>query len=391
MPRIVLAYGRTPYPVDVAEGATVVDLPPAPPPKPLRPLLDCALANPIGCAPLRGRVAAGARVVVVVSDATRDEPRAEMLAALLDHLAVPVELVIAVANGTHAPGDVARLGLDAQLVANATFVNHDGHAADGWADLGTTARGTRLRVHRCLVEADLVVATGRIKPHYFAGYGAGAKALFPGLGRAEDVRVNHRLKAEPGARAGIVDGNPCREDLEAIVDSLPRPPFLLNVVTDAAGRAQAAVAGDVRRAFRVGAERCAPLYTVRAPRARAVIVSDRLPLTATLYQACKLVATGAPLVEEGGVLVLVAECAEGTGPIDVVNRAIYDLGIAPKMPKNSTISIVSSMSSEVVATTFGRFAPSVAAALADAGIAPAEPPVVLQRAGVMIVEPSARR
>src|SRR5690606_15589808 len=147
---------------------------------------------------------------------------------------------------------------------------------------------------------DLVVATGRIKPHYFAGYGAGAKALFPGLGGNAEVRLNHRLKLEAGARAGVVDGNPCREALEEIVDALPARCYLLNVVTDAGGGAQAAVAGDVRAAFRQGAALCEPLFAATAAPAACVVVSDHLPLTASLYQASKLIAAVASHVRPGG-------------------------------------------------------------------------------------------
>src|SRR4029079_1631326 len=103
-----------------------------------------------------------------------------------------------------------------------------------------------------------------IIPHYFAGYGAGIKAVFPGLGGHREIRINHRLKAEPTARAGVVDGNPCREDLEEVAALLPRRPYLLHAALDDDGAARAAVAGDVIAAFRAGARACEPLYRVRA-------------------------------------------------------------------------------------------------------------------------------
>src|SRR5205823_12754576 len=175
---------------------------------------------------LAGQKFSGRRVTVAVSDATRAEPRAAFLDALRRHLS-GVEWTIAIATGTHGPADVDRLGLPAWARA-ATIVNHDGRS--GLVDLGTTARGTPVRVHRCVVDADLVIATGCIRPHYFAGFGAGVKAIFPGLGDATAIRINHRLKTEPGARAGIVDGNPVREDLEEAVARVATPKRLLNGV-----------------------------------------------------------------------------------------------------------------------------------------------------------------
>src|SRR5690606_29722507 len=139
--------------------------------------------------------------------------------------------------------------------------------------------------------------------------------IFPGLGASREIRINHELKREPLARAGVVDGNPCRDDLEEAVDLLAACKFLLNVVIDDRGGAQAAVAGDIRAAFRVGARACERLYRVSAPRAPVVVVSDGLPITGSLYQASKLVASAAGLLCDGGTLILVAACPDGVGPV----------------------------------------------------------------------------
>jgi nickel-dependent lactate racemase len=277
---------------------------------------------------------------------------------------------------------VADLGLPAELLARVRPVAHDGHDPSLMVELGSTRRGTPVRVNRCLTEVDLVVATGRIKPHYFAGFGAGAKAIFPGLGENASIRTNHRLKEDAGARPGIVDGNPCREDIEEAVGLLPTPAFLVNCVLDADGRAVAAVAGEVRAAFRAGAELTRPLYRVRAPRSAAVVVSDELPLTASLYQASKLAAAAAELLEPGGTIVIAAECGDGVGGIDVVNRAIYDIGIRPRLPVGHRVVLVSAIPRDIVEQTYCAWAPSVEAALAGIDAHP----TVLPRAGDALVE-----
>src|SRR5262249_49731789 len=149
---------------------------------------------------------------------------------------------LAVATGTHGPCRVDDLGLSPTSLRDAAVINHDGHSDADLVELGTTSRGTPVRVHRCLLETDLVVATGCIRPHYFAGFGAGVKALFPGLGAAAAIRINHRLKTDPQARAGVVVGNPCRDDLEEAVRSIPTPTFLLNGVCGPDDRIHTAVA-----------------------------------------------------------------------------------------------------------------------------------------------------
>lgn len=353
--RIDLPYGSHPYPVDLAgREASVLRARELPPPQPVELLLERALDED----PLPP-VAAGARVTVIVSDPTRNEPRAALLAAVRRRLP-PVRLTLAIATGTHGPCDPRALGVSAP---DAELVNHDGES--GLVELGTTARGTPVRVHRCVIEADLVIATGCIRPHYFAGFGAGAKAIVPGLGERGAIRVNHRLKAAPGARAGVVDGNPCRDDLEEAVRMVPTPRFLLNGVMGPDECVHAAVAGDVFAAFRRGAELARPWFTVRAAPAPLVIASDALPVTASLYQAAKIAAACAPLVEENGALVMVAQCPEGTGPLEVVNDAIFRLGVLPRLPHGARLLLVSDLAPPIVATTVVERAPELASVLAS--------------------------
>ncbi|HVK88643.1 MAG TPA: lactate racemase domain-containing protein [Kofleriaceae bacterium] len=373
---VVLPYGSAPYPLALAgREATIIEPATLPAPAPLDFLIEDALARPIGRPVLETLVGSRGRVTVIISDSTRNEPRAAFLAAIRRRLP-DAYLTIAIATGTHGPADLHSLGLPDELLAGVELVNHDGHRDDGLVDLGVTARGTPIRLHRCVVDTDLVIATGCIRPHYFAGFGAGVKAVFPGLGAATAIRRNHALKTAPRARAGITDGNPCREDLEEAVRAIATPMFLVNGVCGPDGLVHAVVAGDLVRAFRDGAARARRWFSARAPRAPIVVGSDALPVTASLYQAAKIAAACAPLVEEDGALVVVAECPDGIGPLDVVNEKIFRIGVLPRLPRGASIHLVSGLSSELVAGTLVRYAASVAEVLS-------------QRAGRVVVVPNA--
>ncbi|MBA3787649.1 MAG: DUF2088 domain-containing protein [Actinobacteria bacterium] len=386
---MLLPYGRAGYPLDLEHDLAgrvvhVVTPPAAPAVVPdLATLLDEALRAPLGRPPLAQLVSAGARVTVIVSDATRREPRAAFLRALRRELPA-VQWTIAIATGTHGPADLAALALPAELVREARIVNHDGHRPDELVGLGTTSRGTPVRVHRCVVETDLVIATGCIRPHYFAGFGAGVKAIFPGLGEAAAIRINHRLKTELRARAGIVDDNPCRLDLEEAVALVPAPTFLLDGVCAPDGEIHAAVAGDPVLAFRHGADRARPWFAVRGPRASVVIASDTLPVTRSLYQAAKIASAVAPLVEPGGALVMVAECADGVEPLGTVNEAIFRIGVLPRLANGVTIYLVSGLPAAIVERTLVTPAASVAAVLAAHGGAV----TIVPYASQLIIEPT---
>lgn len=360
-----LSYGATTIRAVTSARVTQIAAPViADPPPPLAPLLAHALDRPIGSAPLEQRVRSGDRVTLVVSDATRDEPRDAFIAALRARLP-SVRLTLAIATGTHGPSGPA---FCARLAgADLEVVDHDGHDHRDLVQVGTTARGTPVIVHRCVVDADLVLATGVIRPHYFAGWGAGAKAIFPGLGQATAIRINHRWKTDPTARAGAVHDNVCRLDLEeAAAMAAPRA-FLLNGVADAHGRVRAAVAGDVRAAFLSGVDFGRAWAAVSAPRSRCVVVDDLPPVTDSLYQASKLVAAVAHLAQAGGTIVVVAPCPNGIGPVDVVNQAIYEIGLRPRLPAGHRVLLVSDLAPDHVLSSYARPAESVEAAISGVG------------------------
>lgn len=357
----------------------------------LEDLCRGALANPIGTPVIASMVGSRSRVAVVVSDATRDEPRTAMFAAVRESLAhLPDSaFTIVIGSGTHAPRP-PQTALDPAILNRFAVIVHDGGDLSACVDLGSTPEGTRVRVNRAVVETDLVVSLGRVRPHYFAGYSGGVKGVFPGCGYSADVRQNHLLKADPSARLGSIAQNRCRADMEAAVALLQTPQFLLNVVADCDNGAVDAVAGDVVLAHREATRRAAPWFEVHAPRARVVVTSDRPPVTSSLYQAAKLLPPAGAVLEDGGTAVLVADCKEGTGPLDIVNRGIYELGVRLAMPRDHVVRLVSELSPDVADRTFARRADSIDGALAEAGLDPRrslDEVVVLWRAGEMIPAP----
>ena len=356
-------------------------LPPAPPPA---ALIADALDHPVAGPALSDRVRAGDRVTIIISDATRDEPRAAFLAALRARLP-SVRLTVAIATGTHGrAGGLGALGVDPSQYADAAIVDHDGHDDTDLVETGVTRRGTPVRVHRAVVETDLVIATGVIRPHYFAGFGAGAKAIFPGLAQARAARINHRWKESPAARPGATAGNPCREDLDEAAALVGARQFLLDGVADGHGTFRAAVAGDLPATFARGVERARPWVTVSAPPSACVVVADDGPVTGSLYQASKCVAAVAPLLADGGTIVLVAPCAHGIGPLDTVNEGIYRIGLAPRLPRAHRIVLVSTLPRATVEPSYATWAPDLATAIAGA-----DDVLVVPHASKLVIQPAA--
>lgn len=364
--------------------ARVAPRPWAGPSRPLGDLCREALGAPVGSPSIAELAEGAARIAIIISDASRDEPRREMLDALLE-VVPPERVTLVVASGTHPATDEVIPPVYRHLPA----VVSDSTRLDRMVDLGVTTERTPVRVLREVAEADLVVVTGRIRPHYFAGYSGGLKGLFPGCGYKDDILKNHLLKADPSSRLGRVEGNRCRADLEQAALRIRGRVAILNVLADCDGTPVAAVSGHPVEAHRQLAGRARELFVVEAPRSPVVVVADRPPVSRSLYQASKCLPPAGAILGDGGVVIVVAECDQGIEPRERVNEGIYRLGVSRQLPQRHRVVLVSSLDAGVVRDSYAEYAPSLVEALDEAvhGTGASGPIPLVWRAGEAIVEP----
>jgi len=275
-----------------------------------------ALAEPIGAPRLRELAAAASSAVVVVSDVTRPCPSYKFLPALLEELRPlpPGAVTIVFALGghrPHTPEEQCALVGEEVAASGVRLLDLD---RDDCVAVGTTSRGTPLAVFRPYLEADLRVCTGNIDYHYFAGFSGGAKAVVPGICAHETIRANHGMMLHEAAKAGVLEGNPVREDIDE-AGGLIGIDFILNVVLDEERRVLRAVAGDHLAAHRAGVAFYDARCDLRVDEAADVVVASPggTPKDMNLYQAQKTLDNVAGAVREGGTVVLVARCREGLG------------------------------------------------------------------------------
>jgi nickel-dependent lactate racemase len=274
-----------------------------------------ALREPLGAPPLAELARGAASAAVVVSDVTRPCPTARFLPDLLVELAAidDDEITVLVAIGSHRPHTRAE---QEALVGREVFgryrvLDFDEH---GCVPAGTTSRGTRLEVFRPLLDAELKVCTGNVEYHWFAGFSGGVKADVPGVCSRASIQANHAMMLEPAARAGVIDGNPLREDIEEAGELLGID-YLFNVVLDGRKRIVRAFAGHPGVAFRAAAAFYDDLFRVTVPAAADVVLASPggRPKDMNLYQAQKTLENVRGALRPGGTLILLAECPEGFG------------------------------------------------------------------------------
>ncbi|MCX8204835.1 MAG: lactate racemase domain-containing protein [Candidatus Nezhaarchaeota archaeon] len=337
-----------------------------------------ALANPLR-APNLLEERGVERAAIIIPDHTR--PPSPFLAKLVGVVeALAREVVVVVAGGTHQPPPLSRIR-DALggLVEKSWFRLRHSYAQShpsNFKGLGVTSRGTPIEVNREVAEADLVVSTLCVRPHYFAGWEGGCKAILPGCSSLNSIRHNHSLAVGcPEARELRAEGNPVRMDMEEAGMSLARRTRyrVLDWVIDSYGGLAAAYYGDPVGAHRASAQAALNYYVVEAPPSQAVVTIARPPIGSTLFQALKAYHLACSVEPRQGKLkvVLAAPMDEGVGSKEFAEEVV-------RYANRSCEEVVKELKERMMRGEFSEVFPKLARMAMDS-----------QRAKLIVASPSA--
>jgi len=284
-----------------------------------------ALAHPIDSPPLREMAQPGDAVCIVFTDITRASPDYLLVPALLRQLEEAgvrdEDITLLCGIGMHRPSTpeekVAKLGR--AVVDRYRVIDNQPQNPDALVDLGVTQGGTPVLAHKAAVEADLLIATGIVEPHQYAGYSGGRKTL--AVGAAGEALIAHthgpKFIDDPRTRLGRIEGNPFHE---AITEAARRANlrFILNVVMDDEKRVVCVKAGEPVETHAQLVDFARSIYEVDIPHQYDIAIGGAgFPKDANLYQASRaasyLFFAPTPVVKPGGFLIIPARCEEGAG------------------------------------------------------------------------------
>ena len=284
--------------------------------------IDRSLREPIGSEPLGNMVSPDDKVALIISDKSRPVPNKLIVTSILDILEkerVPRgNIKIIIALGMHQKmSDNEIISLLGDEIVNAYDVhNHECFDKDCLTFIGITPNGTKVEINDLVAEADIVISTGYIEPHEFAGFTGSRKSILPGVSGIDALKWNHRIELldDPNAKPGILENNPVHEDmLEAC--GMVGLDFITNVVLNSQNEIARAFSGDFKRAHEEGVEFYKKYSKIEVKeKADIVIASLGYPTNKDLYQSLKAVIAAEPLIKDGGQIILLAKCEDGLGP-----------------------------------------------------------------------------
>lgn len=337
-----------------------------------RPLSDAeiqaAFDKPIGTGRIRDMARGKKDVVIIFDDLRRPTPVHQILPFVLKELAQAgiedehIRFVVARANHENMDNEdfVKKLGAD--VVHRYRVFNH--HTYEHLVNVGKTSRGTQVWVNKEVMSCDLKIGIGAIIPHFTAGFGGGAKLLFPGVSGIESVAYNHLIVGKDergqrvaGANLGKTRENPIRLDMEEAARMAG-----LDVVIDAVPNNRRQIVGlfvgDVVQEFQEGIKLARKIYATTPARDADIVVANSYPVESNANKAAWAAILS---LRKGGDAVFIAQSPKGQSPLHyLAGRFGTDYGgqmwkpqEGPVVPQARRISLLADFVSKCDMELFG--------------------------------------
>ena len=279
--------------------------------------MEHALQNPINSKRLSEIVKPGKKIAIITSDITRPMPSKIVLPPVIKEIEKAgcslEDVTIVFGLGSHRKHtEEEKKNLVSEEIYNKIkCVDSDPSEC---RHLGETSRGTPVDIFSVVADADYRICLGNIEYHYFAGYSGGAKAIMPGVSTKEAIQANHSHMVKDSAKAGAIDDNPVRQDIDEVAKFI-NIDFIVNVVLNENKEIIYAVAGHYIDAHREGCRFLDKFYKCPIPEKADIVITTPggFPKDINLYQAQKALDNAKHAVRNGGVVILVAACTEGLG------------------------------------------------------------------------------
>ncbi len=311
--------------------------------------LISSLTQPLGCEPLEKivKVVQPKQITIVVEDITRANPYyPEILRLLTKYLSLWTNSVIkfVIALGTHRPHTEQEnkklYGED--IVSKFEFINHNCDDVSVNEYIGTTSFGNRIYLNKNVTQADLVILTGSIDTHSFAGYSGTRKALLPGVAARSSITYNHSLVIEDGSTMGELEHNKINLDMLSAANIFvsQKPTFVINFIKNDRKQIVKILAGELNSVYSEGTKIAKEIFCVRIKELADVtfVSCGGYPRDINLYQAQKSLTCATLTTKKDGSIVLIAECSEGIGQEIFGNWLVnYDIEEILSFPRDKIV------------------------------------------------------
>jgi len=257
---------------------------------------------------------------IAVNDKTRPVPHQHLLPPLLKKLTdmgvAADKINFFVATGTHLPLGFEEFTkiLPKEIVDHYHVESHNCDEIGNLFYLGVTQRQTPVYVNKRFRDMDFKIVVGNIEPHHFAGFSGGVKTAAIGLTGRQTINANHAMLRDSFATIAEYENNPLRQDIEEIGEAIGID-LAVNAVLNADKQIVKVFAGNPRAVILAGIPLSRAVCQKTVPHRYDVVIASvgGHPKDINLYQSQKALTHASLLTKDGGTVILVAACPEGSG------------------------------------------------------------------------------
>lgn len=280
-------------------------------------LVRRSLEYPIGTKRLRYLAGPGKNVAIVVDDVTRPTPVHKILPHVMRELEAagtkPRDIKVVIALGTHRVMTHEEIRTKCGPLDHAIeMVNASYEDAKEFVSIGEGLLGESIDVLRKVAEADLIIGIGNIVPHFYAGWGGGAKIIQPGICDERTTEATHILGVLNDSILNLCTNpeNLVRREMEHIAGKVGLD-FIVNTVLDEHKQIVGVFSGHYVKAHRAGVALAEKVYRPLVPCLADIVVVTANPSHIDYWQGIKGLVHAQYGLRQGGVCVFAMSAGEG--------------------------------------------------------------------------------
>lgn len=196
-----------------------------------------------------------------------------------------------------------------------TLIPHDPSSSELLQFVGVTpSNSTPVYVNEAFAQSDLRIGVDTIRPSVLTGATGGRMAVIPGCAGSKSIERNSKLQAVSPLRPYTINSETCLDLEEA--SRLAGLDFILDAVSDCDSHIAHIATGDPYTSWKNSIK---TMHDVsEAPiqyKADITIISTgESRYDRTFYDALDVLHPACQATEQGGVIILIAECPDGVGP-----------------------------------------------------------------------------
>lgn len=187
--------------------------------------------------------------------------------------------------------------------------------------IGKTKKRTEVELNKEVLSCDFILSTLCVRPHYFAGWEGGAKALLPGVSGKQTIGTNHSyVLGDPESKELFIHGNKVREDMNDVPKLLEKKTGIkhriLDFVPNKDEQPVEVKYGEPVKTHTQLAEFAKKIYQVKTKPSSLVITIAEESLGGYFYQALKAAVHASNIVDYKSpkpTLIFIAKMQDGIG------------------------------------------------------------------------------